>query len=186
MIVRDITHRPDLAKIASEYAPDRNWNASDLRGLHYEILKGSIHPIQSLQGWTFAIDDAGSRLGHCRYGPRQIGISRFLFDSNNRAQIVRTLAHEMAHAMVRIHHGAGPRPHGHEWKSFARMLGHPGTRIDGTDSESVHSALIRVGNRTPGFCSRCGGTTSFGPRQVKRYYNYASSCCRAPIWLGER
>lgn len=76
-----------------------------------------------LKGWRFAFDDATRRAGSCRFGTRTITLSRHLARNAPETEIVDTLLHEIAHALV------GPR-HNHDavWRAKAVELGSSGER----------------------------------------------------------
>jgi hypothetical protein len=70
------------------------------------------------EGWTFCWDRAKRRAGQCRYIPKEIGLSRPVFELEvNRERALDTILHEVAHALTP---GAG---HGHRWKVAAVALG---------------------------------------------------------------
>jgi predicted SprT family Zn-dependent metalloprotease len=72
------------------------------------------------QGWTFAWDNARSRLGLTNFGNKRITLSRPIFthQANRDAEGLDTILHEIAHVL------AGPA-HGHDavWKATARRIG---------------------------------------------------------------
>ena len=69
-------------------------------------------------GWQFAFDLAPARGGSCRYSDQQITLSVTYCLKASKAEIVDTILHEIAHAIV------GPK-HGHDstWKAAARQIG---------------------------------------------------------------
>ncbi len=69
-------------------------------------------------GWQFAFDLAPVRGGSCRYSDQQITLSVTYCLKASKAEIVDTILHEIAHAIV------GPK-HGHDatWKAAARQIG---------------------------------------------------------------
>lgn len=69
-------------------------------------------------GWHFAFDLAPARGGSCRYSDQQITLSVTYCLKASKAEIVDTILHEIAHAIV------GPK-HGHDstWKAAARQIG---------------------------------------------------------------
>ena len=69
-------------------------------------------------GWHFAFDLAPARGGSCRYSDQQITLSVTYCLKASREEIVDTILHEIAHAIV------GPK-HGHDatWKAAARQIG---------------------------------------------------------------
>ncbi len=69
-------------------------------------------------GWQFAFDLAPERGGLCRYAEKQITLSVTYCLKASKEEIVDTILHEIAHAIV------GPK-HGHDatWKAAARRIG---------------------------------------------------------------
>ena len=74
-------------------------------------------------GWNFAFDLAPTRAGICRYDDKQITLSVTYCQKATKEEIVNTILHEIAHAIV------GPK-HGHDavWKSTAQDIGCTGER----------------------------------------------------------
>lgn len=69
------------------------------------------------KGWTFKLNNRKRSLGVCKYGPRRIEISRYII-SLPREEIIDTILHEIAHALVGPTHG-----HNHVWKAKCREIG---------------------------------------------------------------
>lgn len=69
-------------------------------------------------GWKFSFDLAPTRAGICRYDEKQITLSVTYCQKATKEEIVNTILHEIAHAIV------GPK-HGHDavWKAAARDIG---------------------------------------------------------------
>jgi hypothetical protein len=88
----------------------------------------------NLEGWKFEFEGNRSRggkirrLGRCLINPNTK--SKWIFltvEYVSRAKeedVIDTLLHEVAHAMVGLHHG-----HDRVWKAKARQLGSSGTRL---------------------------------------------------------
>ena len=90
-------------------------------------------------GWQFAFDLAPVRGGSCRYSDQQITLSVTYCLKASKEEIVNTILHEIAHAIV------GPE-HGHDatWKAAARRIG--------CTAERCHS----VQHTSPRWYGRCG------------------------------
>jgi len=71
-----------------------------------------------LHGWGFAFNRRKRALGLCRYETRAIELSIYLVDQNGPEEVVDTILHEIAHALV----GHG---HGHDavWKRKCLEIG---------------------------------------------------------------
>lgn len=69
-------------------------------------------------GWQLAFDLAPARAGSCRYEKKQITLSVTYCLKASKGEIVDTILHEIAHAIV------GPK-HGHDaaWKAAAQRIG---------------------------------------------------------------
>jgi hypothetical protein len=85
-----------------------------------------------LEGWTIVADRAKTRAGVCRFAKRQIGISAPITTLHDESDVVDTLLHEIAHALV------GPQ-HGHDsvWRAKALEIGCSGDRCVSSDSPRV-------------------------------------------------
>jgi predicted SprT family Zn-dependent metalloprotease len=71
-----------------------------------------------LADWTFAFNRRKRSLGFCRYATRTIELSIYLVEHNGADEILDTLLHEIAHALVGPGHGHGPA-----WKRKCREIG---------------------------------------------------------------
>ena len=69
-------------------------------------------------GWQFAFDLAPARGGLCRHREKQITLSVTYCQKASKEEIVDTILHEIAHAIVGPKHG-----HGATWKAAARQIG---------------------------------------------------------------
>lgn len=69
-------------------------------------------------GWQFAFDLAPARGGICRHAAKQITLSVTFCLKAPKEDIVDTILHEIAHAIVGPNHG-----HDDTWKTAARRIG---------------------------------------------------------------
>ena len=69
-------------------------------------------------GWRFAFDLAPARGGICRYTAKQITLSVTFCLKASKEDIIDTILHEIAHAIVGPNHG-----HDEIWKAAARRIG---------------------------------------------------------------
>ncbi|HEU5038881.1 MAG TPA: SprT-like domain-containing protein [Nocardioides sp.] len=119
-----------------------------------------------LHDWTLVFDRAKVRAGICRFGTRQIGLSRPLTALHSEAEVRDTILHEIAHALV------GPK-HGHDavWRATARRIGCSGTRCTSSDAPRVEGDWVGTcgaGHRVtrhrrpqrPSSCTICSSTFS--------------------------
>lgn len=75
------------------------------------------------KGWTFHLNSNKRRLGVCRYNSKRIEISIFLCLFKTDKEVMDTLKHELAHAIVGYSAGHGPI-----WREKAIELGCSGNR----------------------------------------------------------
>ncbi len=70
------------------------------------------------EGWRFKLARGKNRIGSCHYKDKTIRISRYLIYMGTDAEVMETVKHEIAHAIV------GPREgHGYKWRTAAMMVG---------------------------------------------------------------
>ncbi|MEJ7721587.1 MAG: SprT-like domain-containing protein [Ilumatobacteraceae bacterium] len=105
-----------------------------------EELARRLMDQHGLDSWELRFDGAKARAGICRFDRKVIGLSRHLMALFDRDEVIDTVLHEVAHALV------GPR-HGHDevWKATARTIGASATRCV---SEHARSAR-RVDGHVP-------------------------------------
>lgn len=85
-----------------------------------------------LHDWTIVADRAKLRAGVCRYSRRQIGISAPLTALHDEAEVLDTILHEIAHALVGPHHG-----HDAVWQAKAREIGSSGRQYVSPEAPRV-------------------------------------------------
>lgn len=145
-----------------------------------------------LQDWTLVFDNARTRAGVCRAARREIGLSRVLTALHDEAEVLDTILHEIAHALV------GPA-HGHDaiWRAKARQIGCTGQRCVPAEAARAPAAWegtcprghLTTRHRAPTrvqSCKRC--SRSFDPdavftwtlrgRQVPMHRSYAEELAR--------
>jgi hypothetical protein len=95
--------------------------------------------------WTFQWDRSRSRFGVCKHGPRVISMSEHLVKLNDRANVLDTVLHEIAHALAGP--GAG---HGPLWKAKCREVG--------ANPERCYDSATVATPPAPwvGICEHCG------------------------------
>jgi hypothetical protein len=89
-----------------------------------------------LHDWTIQLDNSVERVGQCRPGKKEIGVSFYYLEESTWEEIEDTIRHEIAHALV------GPG-HGHDltWKRKCIEVGAKPERLASEDA--VSSALPR-------------------------------------------
>ena len=85
-----------------------------------------------LDDWTIVADRAKTRAGVCRFARRQIGISAPITTLHGESEVLDTILHEIAHALV------GPQ-HGHDavWRAKALEIGCSGDRCVSSEAPRV-------------------------------------------------
>jgi predicted SprT family Zn-dependent metalloprotease len=119
--------------------------------------------LHGLYGWSFAFNRRKLSLGFCRYGCRRIEMSIDFVERNSQEEILDTILHEIAHALV------GPG-HGHDvvWKRKCLEIGAkphrcgPAEMPEGRWKAQCRSCAMRFHRyRKPKrlrgwYCVRCG------------------------------
>jgi len=117
------------------------------------------------QGWSFEWDRAMTSLGSCSHGRRVITMSKPLAKVNTADEMMDTLLHEIAHALV------GPQVgHGREWRSMARKLG---AKLD-----RVAHAAVAVPAPWQGTCPACGELVERYRLTQRTRESACEACCR--------
>lgn len=81
-----------------------------------------------LNVWSLEFDNAKTRAGVCKHGPKIIGLSRLFIDVSTDEEIMQTLLHEIAHAMVDAKAG-----HNQKWRDTATSIGYKHKPLDGRE-----------------------------------------------------
>lgn len=89
-----------------------------------------------LSDWTIKVNSNRTFLGWCKYRYKRIEISINHLNSGNRKEILNTLLHEIAHALVGPHHG-----HNEVWRRKAIEIGCDGNRCGRIESEFSYQAI---------------------------------------------
>jgi predicted SprT family Zn-dependent metalloprotease len=97
-----------------------------------------------VKGWSLEWDNAKNRFGQCRFASKLITISSVLTELNSEADVLDTILHEIAHALV------GPE-HDHDWtwKMVAKQIGAKPERCFGREIAQPPAKYI-------GICQDCG------------------------------
>jgi predicted SprT family Zn-dependent metalloprotease len=113
-------------------------------------------------GWTFRWGYADRQFGVCRYRTKTISLSIGLTELNAESDVLDTVRHEIAHALV----GSG---HAHDkvWKAKAIEIG-----CNGKATYSSH-AVVTPPAKLIGTCPNCGKTV----KAQRRRRSACLSCC---------
>lgn len=126
-------------------------------------LAGKLLRAHALSGWVFAFNRRKRAMGFCCYSQRSIELSIHFVVRNDMDEIIDTLLHEIAHALV------GPK-HGHDrvWKAKCVEVGATPQRLGHADMpagkwQAVCKACGRNYNRhrrpkrmRGWYCPHCG------------------------------
>lgn len=115
-----------------------------------------------------------TRAGCCIYArirhdhvPREfrVELNPNLLIDRNPEQLLPTLAHELAHAVVRARFGGRAAPHGKEWRATIQAMGYPPERCHDLDVTGLER---RRGGDSRWLCRECGKDVTLGPVQTQR------------------
>jgi len=112
---------------------------TDAKRLALDLIKA-----HGLRGWSFTFDRAVTRFGSCNERRRRITLSAKLTELNDAAAVRDTILHEIAHALVGIRAGHGPK-----WRKAALAIGCNGQRCYGDEVRAPTAKFI-------GTCPTCG------------------------------
>lgn len=116
------------------------------------------------KGWKFAFDRAKTRYGCCKYSKKTITLSKVLVPHMEEKDVIDTILHEIAHAIVGAEHG-----HDEVWRAKAIEIGCNGMRCGNkVDKE-------KMGYKYVGTCPN--GHKTYRHRLSKRVRE-SSSCAK--------
>jgi predicted SprT family Zn-dependent metalloprotease len=124
------------------------------------------------KGWRFKLANGKRLMGECIYGRNEIRISRWLITMGTDEEILDTLRHEVAHAVV----GPGHH-HGLKWKLVARQLG-------AKPEACVSEVSYTVPHKYEVLCGCCHKVVQKRHRRAnmaKMHRRYHRSCGRSSI-----
>lgn len=141
----------------------------DTEALAARLLKS--HGLAA-QGWHFSWDNAKKRGGQCNHTFKRITMSRNLVPLWEDNQVLDTLVHEVAHALVGPGHGHGP-----VWKRKMRELGAVPARTHNNATAEPHLEVICpthgvIGKRhrrmRGAACRGCGNRVTYNDTRLVR------------------
>lgn len=104
-----------------------------------EITAKALLIKHGLHNWNFEWDSARKRFGKCSHRSRTISLSKVLTPLRSHEDVLNTILHEIAHALV----GAG-NGHNHVWRTKFIQIGGNGQRC-GNDIEDTKRLEIKGG-----------------------------------------
>lgn len=104
-----------------------------------------------LSNWNFGFSNTQNR-GDCNYTKKLIRLSRPFVKANGIERVLQTILHEIAHALTWINH-RNAKPHGIEWQTIAKSIGHTGQRY--MAAESYDTGRTRKDTEKVGTCPNC-------------------------------
>jgi predicted SprT family Zn-dependent metalloprotease len=111
--------------------------------------------------WEFRFNKRKTSVGICNYQHQRIELSEPLTLLNDESKIIKTILHEIAHALAG--RGSG---HGTKWQIICQSIGGTGRRVSGDVITPERNIIYK--------CDNCG-------REVKRYRRKefaCGKCCR--------
>jgi predicted SprT family Zn-dependent metalloprotease len=113
-----------LISINNVFTMENIWQLQDQRSLKEveNFAKGLLLHF-GLVDWHFKFDNSKSRAGCCHGKDKHISVSRYYATKAHYKDLVNTLLHEIAHALVGTHH-----KHDDVWRQKARLIGCTGDR----------------------------------------------------------
>ncbi|NOX50350.1 MAG: transcription elongation protein SprT [Gammaproteobacteria bacterium] len=116
-----------------------------------------------LADWQVRLDHAKQRCGLCNYSAQIISLSRHFIEANDEVEILNTILHEIAHALVGPGHA-----HGVKWQKVAARIG---ARTAPTAGESTVMPQ-------PGWGLHCRDCSSLVAMRFRRCLDLSRVRCR--------
>ena len=142
-------------------------------------LMGSFGLIE--RGWTFKVDYStkGRRLGQCRMGINQIGISAWYAEGSSDLVVEDTIRHEIAHALAWIEFG--DKSHGPVWKAMCKRTGANPERVKLAEN-------IKPRSRYKAQCPQCLRVWHKTAKPRRGYYCrfHPPGSTRPLVWVDDR
>ncbi len=134
-----------------------------------ETMVKDLMKLHGLETWHFEWMRARATLGRCNHWRKTIYLSTPITATNGEAQVLNTILHEIAHALVGSMHG-----HDMTWKMKAIEIGCDGNR---TSQIEAKQQLAKWKYSAP-----CGSTFFTNRRLQNLEYRYCK-CCHGKLTL---
>jgi len=135
-----------------------------------EMMLNDLMKFHGLSTWHFEWMRAKSTLGKCNHWRRTIYLSGPITAAHTEAQVLNTILHEIAHALVGGIHG-----HDFVWKMKAIEIGCDGNRTSPVSNVVVQTAKYK-------YSAPCGSTFFTNRRLQNLEYRFCK-CCHGKLTL---
>lgn len=133
-----------------------------------KLLARRLMDQHGLTTWKIVVDRAKKRFGLCKHSVQTISISERHFSFSSHEDIVDTILHEIAHALVGPGHG-----HNHVWKAKCRQIGAKPIRCGKKPVEAY--------NADAKWTATCCGSDFKRYRRPKGRY-FCKKCRQTIVW----
>lgn len=137
----------------------------ELSSHHREVAEMIIiYNFSCLKEWTFGYNRSKTSHGYCYYGKRMITLSKHLTLLNDEKEVMNTILHEIAHAILpsTFHHNK-------IWKSLFIYLGGDGNVLASKDAKELVGKYVY-------YCVKCGAEYHLFRKSNK--LRSCSHCCK--------
>ena len=131
-----------------------------------EMTKSELKKYE-LNDWIVKFNDRHCSFGLCSYNDRTIFLSRFLVKLNTPERVMKTILHEIAHALLGPGHG-----HDNEWKKLCVKIGGDGVRCYTEANTVTPKNFLR---KYAYVCTNCGRETH--KSYILRQPRACGRCC---------
>lgn len=140
------------------------------------ILKQAreIMDIHGLQSWRLVMDNAKRRLGCCKYNRKIITLSQRHIETSQEVDIIDTVLHEVAHALVGPNNG-----HNSAWRAMCVKIGAK-PKVCKSVSDNFHDDAP--------FVAECKPCKNKWERYKRPPVNASYRCprCKTPVFFERR
>ncbi len=123
-----------------------------------------------LQDWSVGIKHSKKILATCYYQPKTIKISKCFYEINDCKRVVKTMLHEIGHALVGSGHG-----HNELWKRKCREIG--------LDNPSKYADLKEFVRSLPKYSGTCICYSEFRVERKRKRNGSCRICKNEVSWV---
>ena len=128
-------------------------------------------------GWRFNWHNKKVALGTCSYNKKKIYLSKWYVELNDKAEVMDTILHEIAHALAYHRHGNAGRGHGKIWKSICREIG--------AKPQRCSKNKLNKPNDHYKYVDTCCGTT-YKRHRLRKHARYSCPKCGVSLYKGDK